>query len=99
MTSLRFGSKYLHDGDKLSCVQVNSVHLGDEDGSHGDKERRSIHIDRRSDGNDKLRNSWINMVVFMHAAECDWESSRSAISVSISFVVLAPCAYQVLLIM
>lgn len=55
------------DGDDLDEVQGRVVQLSDEDRGHALEERRSVHVDRRSDGQDEAADVLGHAVIFLHA--------------------------------
>ena len=79
-------SKYLiiiilHNGHVVGSIEADVVHLGDEDGGDGHEQRRAVHVDRRSDREDELPDTTINLGV-LETLEVDWKSSCSVIMVT-----------------
>ena len=68
---------YLHNSDQLSRIQINPIHLCNEDGSHCDKKCCSVHVDCGPDGQNKLGDPGVHVVVLVHAAEGDGQSCSS----------------------
>ena len=67
---------YLHNSHVVSSVQLDVVHLGDEDGGDGDKERGAVHVDRGADGKNKLTNSFVDTSL-LQTLETDGQSCCS----------------------
>ena len=61
----------LHNGGVGPSVERDVVHLRDEDGGDSDKERGAVHVDRGADGQDKLGDARVHLVLVIHAAEGD----------------------------
>ena len=61
----------LHNGGVGPGVERDVVHLRDKDGGNCDKERGAVHVDRGANGQDKLRDARVHLVLVFHGAEGD----------------------------
>lgn len=57
------------DGDNLARVQLDAVHLGNEDGSHSFIQGGSVHVDGGADRQHKTSDSFVNTQVLLQTAE------------------------------
>ena len=71
----------LHNGHVVCSIEADVVHLGDEDGGHGDKQGRPVHVDRRADREDELGDAAVDSG-FLQTLEADGESGCSVIMVT-----------------
>ncbi len=72
------GRRGEHDGDEGAGVELDVVHLGDEDGSDGDENGGAVHVHGGADREDELGDPLVHVVVVLHAAEGDGQSGSSA---------------------
>ena len=68
---------YLHNRHVVPGVQLDVVHLRDEDGGHCDEERCAVHVDGGTNGQDELGDAWVHLVL-LHATEGDGEGGGPA---------------------
>ena len=64
----------LHDGDVLSGVEFDAVQLGHPDRSHRLVQRRTVHIDRGSQGKHETGDPGVHSVIFFRASDCGRKS-------------------------
>ena len=62
------------DGDDLAYAQTDAVHLGDKDGGNRFVEGSAIHVDGSADRHDEPRDSRVDLIVFLQAAEGNRQS-------------------------
>lgn len=55
----------LPDSDDLAVVEVDVVHLGDEDGCHSLVKRSAVHVDSGAHGEHESRHSLIDAQVLL----------------------------------
>ena len=60
--------------DDLTRVQVDSVHLGDEDGGHSLVKSGAVHVYSGSDRDDEAGYTPVNVVVLLQTPESDGQS-------------------------
>lgn len=68
---------HLQDGNDLDEVQGNVIELSDENCSHALEESGSVHVDRRSDGQDKSADVLGHAVLFLHALHHEGQRGRA----------------------
>ena len=73
----RGGGGRQDDGDVVARVELDVVHLGDEDGGDGDEDGGAVHVDGGADRQHELGDPLVHLVVDPHAAEGDGQSSGS----------------------
>lgn len=61
----------LPDSDDLSHVQCDVIHLGYKDGCHGLIQGSAVHIDGGAYGQHEASHTFINLQIFLQAAEGD----------------------------
>lgn len=66
------------DGDNLPPVEVDGVHLRDEDGRHRLVERRAVHVDGGAHGQDESRHPLVDAQVVLQATERDGQGAGTA---------------------
>lgn len=57
----------------LPCVQMDPVHLCDEDGSHSLVQRSAVHVDGGTDRQHEACHTLVDSKILFQAAKCDWE--------------------------
>ena len=67
------------DGDDLSPVELDPVHLSDEDGRHGLVERSAVHVDGGAHGEHEPRHSLVDAQVLLQAAERDGQGAGTVV--------------------
>lgn len=70
-------AKFSPDSNDLAPVKFNSVHLCDEDGSHGLIERCAVHVNGGPHWEDKPRYSFVNAQVLLQTTECDRQGAST----------------------
>ena len=75
---------HLHDGSVLPDAKWQLVHLGNEDGAHGDEERRAVHVDCGANGQHESGDARVHAALVVHAAEGDRQRGRPVEGVRVS---------------
>ena len=68
----------LHNSGVGPGVEWDVVHLRYEDGGDSDEKRGAVHVDRGANGQDKLGDARVNLVLVVHAAEGDGKGGGPA---------------------
>lgn len=74
-----FVTTFLPDSNNLAPVQIDSVHLSDEDGGHGLIKRCAVHVDCGTDWEDETRYSLVDAQVLFQASEGDRQGTSTAV--------------------
>ena len=65
------------DGDDFPNVHVHVVDLRNEESCHSLVERRAVHVDGGSHGDDEAAHAGVHVVVVLQAFQCHWHGGRT----------------------
>lgn len=65
------------DSDNLARVQLDAVHLGNEDGSHSLVQGSSVHVDGGADRQHETSDSFVNTQILLQTAEGDGQRAST----------------------
>ena len=68
---------YLHYSDDLSRAEADSMQLCDPKGAHAFVQRHSIHVDGSTQWKNETTDTFVDMVVLLHAFYGGWQSGRA----------------------
>ena len=78
MLSYIFVATFSPDSNDLAPVEIDPVHLSDEDGGDGLIKRRAVHVDCGTDWEDETRYSLVDAQVLLQASEGDRQGTSTA---------------------
>lgn len=73
-----FVATFSPDSNDLAPVEIDPVHLRDEDGGDGLIKRRAVHVDCGTDWEDETRYSLVDAQVLLQASEGDRQGTSTA---------------------
>ena len=68
---------YLHYSDDLSRAEADSMQLCNPKSTHSLVQRCSIHVDGGSQRKNKTADTFVHMIVLLHAFYGGWQSGRT----------------------